>query len=223
MEENTELIRGKRIILFDLYGTIVLPFEKIVEGWSEIIHSFGLKVDYRLIFLNSGKSFPQTIIPLLAEQGGWKKEQVEAIIAEGRRRFIGDHRIFAAELPSLLQSVRQTGYDLGVVTNHAYSNLVDALDDVGLNIDDLAFVHTADNGIKKPNPEVFAPAFKKFQKEEVLFIGTSPFTDVPAAYGSGLDIAVISSYRWPKGIFEMLGVPEKMMFPNIESVLSRLA
>jgi len=222
MEENTELIRGKRLILFDLYGTIVLPFERIVEGWSEIIHAFGLKIDYRLVFLNSGKSFPQTIIPLLAEQGGWKEEQVEAIIAEGRRRFIGDHRIFAAELPSLLQSVRQT-YDLGVVTNHAYSNLVDALDDVGLNIDDLAFVHTADNGIKKPNPEVFTPALKKFPKEEILFIGTSPLTDVPAAYGSGLDIAVISSYRWPQGMFEMLGVPQEMMFPNIESVLSRLA
>lgn len=222
MEEKKELIRGKRLILLDLYGTIVLPFEKIVEGWSEIIQSFGLKVDYRLIFLNSSKSF-QTIIPLLAEQGRWNSEQVQGILAEGRRRFIGDYRSFAAELPELLQTVRQAGYNLGVITNHSYNNLVEALDDVGLQIKDLAVVHTADNGLRKPNPAVFAPALQKFPKEEILFIGTSPLTDVPAAYGSDLDIAIISSYRYPIGMFEMLGVPERMMFKNIEGVFSRLA
>ena len=94
--------------------------------------------------------------------------------------------------PSLLASLQQQGYRLGVVSN-ADGRIEDALRLAGL-LDYLdVVIDSAVVGVAKPDPRIFDPALQALGllPKEVCYVGDSVIFDVPAAVDAGVAVWLI--------------------------------
>lgn len=102
------------------------------------------------------------------------------------------------QTPTLLQSLKDSGYLLGLVTNR--TNPIDEyLVEVGLAEYFQAVVVAGQVGTWKPDPAIFQPALERLnsQPEQTIYIGDNYYADVLGARAAG----IIPILYDPQGIF----------------------
>lgn len=97
----------------------------------------------------------------------------------------------------LLQELRKSGYQLGVLTNGALEQQTDKLRTLELEglFDAICISESA--GIQKPDPRAFENLAEKLQvtPQECLFIGDHPVHDLAGAHSAGMQAILVDRYR----------------------------
>lgn len=96
------------------------------------------------------------------------------------------------ELPAALARARAMGLRLGIVSN-SEGRLPELFAHVGLGDAFEVIVDSANEGVRKPDPEIFRRALTRMgvRAEDALYAGDIPSVDVEGALGAGLHAALI--------------------------------
>ena len=216
-------MKSKKLIVFNLRGTLLLSYDQAIGLWCTAIESVGLAPDFSIIFTNWDKPFRDFIIPLLAEKGTWvegkkvpwTEKQKMQVIKKSEELFHNPNYNTLANLPQKIRDLKEAGYELGIITNRSLEFFEDFMADIELDADIFTFIKTGDDGVRKPDPRVFHNALEKFSTDEIVFVGDTPETDLAAALASGIDFIAIESSRFPKGLFVSRGVQENMIVESV--------
>lgn len=216
-------MKNKKLIVFNLRGTLILSYDQVIGLWCEAIKDVGLSPDFNIIFQNWDKPFRDFILPLLAEKGAWvngkkipwTEEQKTAVIKKGEEFFHDLHFNSLANLPKKILELKDAGYELGIITNRSTEFFEDFMADIELKADIFSFIKTGDDDIKKPDPRVFNGALEKFEAKDIVFVGDSPETDLVAAISNDIDFIAIESAPFPKGLFKSKGIHESLIFTSV--------
>lgn len=215
---GSKKMKNKKLIVFNLRGTLILSYDQTIGLWCTAIKEVGLTPDFSIIFMNWDKPFRDCIIPLLAEKGKWNESQKALVIEKSEELFHDLKFNSLADLPQKIFELKSAGYELGIITNRTLEFFEDFLMDVGMKADIFSFIKTGDDGIKKPDPHVFDMALEKFEASDIVFVGDSPDSDLVAAYSGPkkIDFVAVESAPFPKGLFMSRGVPEHMIVKSVE-------
>lgn len=212
--------KKRRIIIFNLSGALILPFDKKITLWCDAIRACSAPLSEKIIYENYQKSFHKEIIPLLARAGAWTEQQQNEIIVTARGSFDNDNFASLAGLAESMQALKEH-YDLGVVTNRSSDELNKSFLSLGFKSDWFRIIHTSDNGVYKPDPRVFKTVLKDYDKEDVLYIGTAK-NDLAVAEKAGIKFWGITSSMCPQGLFWAYGLTQEQTFTSITQVMEKL-
>ena len=208
-------MKSKKMLVFNLRGTLLLSYDQAIGLWCTAIKAVGLTPDFSIIFMNWDKPFRDYIIPLLAKKWSWTEEQRLLIIKKSEELFHDLNFNSLANLPQKIRELKESGYELGMITNRSLEFFEDFMADIELDANIFSFIKTGDDGIKKPNPHVFDKDLEKFEAKDIVFIGGDPDIDLVAAQSGGIDFIAVESSPFPKGLFMSRGVPEQMIVKTI--------
>ena len=153
-------------------------------------------VDYNVFFHNFVERWPF--------DAGVTGDQ---LLWEYRRLFPLCSRLFP-ETVEVLKTLRQRGYKIGIITNGSALMQNRKLDVTGLRpYLDLTLV-SEDEGIHKPNPELFRRAAERLcvTPENCVFVGDHPQNDVGGAKAAGMQAIYLNSRKLdehPDGVTEI--------------------
>lgn len=212
----------KKLVLFNLGGSLLLSADKAIVLLCKAIREAGLKPDYKIICQNWDESISEVVIPLLEKEGDWTEEQTGLVMEKCLKLFNDVNFNSPANLEIKLKELKEAGYELGIITNHHRQSFLAALADIGLDYSIFSYVKTGDDGIKKPDPKVFDQVLKKFSPAQIVYVGDSPTDDLPASSKCQIDFAAISSVTYPKGLFLAIGISENMIYETVIDVINDL-
>jgi phosphoglycolate phosphatase-like HAD superfamily hydrolase len=214
----------KEIIIFDLDGVLVDSVERSLAALCGIISRHGLDPNYDFIIRNWGHSFEGILIPLLAEVGNWPEYKKILVLQEANDFF--EHVTFKEfiNLEEKLIALKELGHGLGVITNRSLKSMEKALFDLNIEKSLFDFLHSADSGICKPNPQVFEHVFRYHPSSKVTFVGDSIICDLPAARNCQpkVDFVGITSIIHNKEDFVIAGVPEHMIYDSVVDFMTEI-
>ncbi len=211
-----EEIKKKKLILF---SSLFLPTERVLVAWREAIVLNGLKPDDKVIFGNRTESFKEVIIPILAQNGNWKEEQKQAVIETAKKILRDKDFDCSFGLAEKLISLRDHGYQLGIVTESPFDFLVKKMKKLGIPENIFKIVKTDDEPIKKPDPRVLDSSLELYSKEDIVFVGHCCCKDLRLAKEADLDFVAITSVH-PVGLFQSKGVPSEMIYGKVTDFIS---
>jgi FMN phosphatase YigB (HAD superfamily) len=212
--------KKRKIVIFNLSGALLLPFDKKITLWCDAIRTCSAPLVESLIYQNYQKSFHKEIIPLLAAAGNWTQQQQNEVIVTARGSFDNDNFVSLAGLAENMRALKEF-YDLGVVTNRFNRELEESLLSLGLEKSCFRIIHTADEGVYKPDPRVFKNVLKDYRRGDVLYIGTAK-NDLLAAEKAGIKFWGLTSSTCPQGLFWAYGLTSEQTFPSITEALKKL-
>lgn len=212
--------KKERIVIFNLSGALILPFDRKITLWCDAIRACSVPLLDGIIYENYQKSFHKEIIPLLAAAGSWTEQQKNEVIVTARGSFDNDNFLSLSGLARKMEELKEH-YDLGIVTNRSRAELGDSLSKLGFKSSWFQVMHTSDDGVFKPNPKVFRNILHDYQKEDILYVGACK-NDLATAEKAGIKFWGISSSICPQGLFWAYGLKEDQTFPSIIEVLDRL-
>jgi putative hydrolase of the HAD superfamily len=123
----------------------------------------------------------------LAEASGAPSGDLEALAAE-LHAATRDYRLAAYdEVPAVLAELRARGLVVAVCSNWTW-DLHDALDQAGLGEAADVVVTSAQAGVRKPHPAIFALTLERCGVDpgEAVFVGDTWYPDVEGAWAAGL-------------------------------------
>ena len=123
------------------------------------------------------------------------------------------------QVPATLQTLRQQGYRLAVLTNRS-EPLNGYLSEIGLEgFFDLALV-AGEIGVWKPNPAVFHHALEQLgvAPHEAAYVGDNLYADVMGAQAAGLHPILLD----PEGLFPEAPCPVITCIDQLPAVLEQL-
>jgi phosphoglycolate phosphatase-like HAD superfamily hydrolase len=207
----------KKIVIFDADGVLLDSVGRSVAALCRAITKHDLTPHFNLITEKWGSSFKDVLIPALALAGNWPLYKQQLIERDLEVFFETSNFGGPIGLKEKLQSLKDAGLSLGIITNRNDKMLERALNDLGLNSDVFDFLHSADCGVQKPNPQVFEKVSEFYQPDEIIFVGDSVILDLPAAYNHepAIDFVGIISVIHGKKDFVAAGVPEDMIFDSV--------
>lgn len=207
----------KEIVIFDADGVLVDSVERSLATLCGIISRHDLDPNYNLIVKNWGHSFGDFLIPLLAEAGSWPEYKKLLVLKDAGDYF--ENAVFRGpnNLGEKLIALKESGRDIGIITNRNLKMLEKALNDLSIDSGLFNYLHSADSGILKPDPQVFEHIFRYHPNYSVTFIGDSIICDLPAAYNCQykVDFIGITSVIHKREDFLLAGVPEKMIYDSV--------
>ena len=138
------------------------------------------------------------------------------LVADGFRN-IRTWSVVMPETPGYLESLKQQGYYLGVISN-SVGTIEEQLQHVGMRGYFQAVLDSAIVGVEKPHPEIFQLALAGAQvaPAEAVFVGDTNATDVGGAQLAGLHgvlIDRINAYPHAEG-------PRISLLPELDSILA---
>lgn len=214
-------MKHKKLILFNLSGTLLLPTEQVLVAWCKAIRATGLKPNDGIVFDNISENFKETVIPLLAEAGGWTDLQKQTVI-EHAKNILHDRNLnCSVGLAEKIEKLKAAGYELGIITTHSSKYLSKRLLQIGLSGNIFKIIKTSDDDIKKPDPMVFNSALELFPAEEIVFVGHCHHKDFAPAKEAGIDFVAITSAH-PAGLFEALGITKDRIFPKVTDFIDSI-
>lgn len=214
-------MKHKKLILFNLSGTLLLPTEQVILAWCNAIRQTGLQPNDGIVFNNFSEDFKETVIPLLAKKEGWTDLQTKTVI-ENAKRILNDNNLnCSVGLADKLEKLKAAGYELGIITSHTSTYLDKRLFKLGISHNLFRVIKTSDDGIKKPDVRVFDQALELFPIKDVLFVGHCYHKDFVAAKNCGLDFVAITSAN-PRGLFESVGIPPERIFGKITDFIDSM-
>jgi FMN phosphatase YigB (HAD superfamily) len=142
--------------------------------------------------------FERTLSQVQLREG----EQVEALAEELARIHMGNVRRVTFAPPERVAAVRKIAahYRLGLLSNFDDSRAGrEVLSDTGIADSFEAVIISADTGLRKPNPAIFAQMLDKLQLEpaDVLFVGDTAREDVLGAHRAGIPVVWLSENKGP--------------------------
>jgi len=212
-------------VLFDAVGTLFRSSGSIGEIYSEVAAAHGVEIRPELL----DERFEALVgrgMPLSRNE--WHR-LVQAAAGDsfgpdGFEAFFDDvYRVFQsgaawrlfAETPTVLERLRDAGFELGVVTN--FDNRVMAvLEELGIR----SLFHTIQtpegSGYRKPQAGIFQAAVASLgaTARTTLFIGDDPLEDFQGARSAGLEALLLD---------RRLAAPDSpLVIPDLTRVLSYL-
>lgn len=192
-----------RALLFDLDGTLAETDSLHLPTWAAVLKPHGIEVDEALyrtrISGRSNATIAKDLVPSLTA------EEVQTIADAKEEDFRG--RAGDLEpLPGLvdfIESARERGLKIALVTNAPRKNVVAILAALGLD-DDFDLVVVADEvGAGKPDPAPYRAAVKRLgvAPEDALAFEDSP-SGIASAVGAGVPTAGIASTQRPEMLRE---------------------
>ncbi len=131
----------------------------------------------------------------------------DRILWEYRRLFPLCSQLFS-ETVEMLQELRERGYRLGIITNGSALMQNRKLDVTGLRpLLDVVLV-SEDEGIHKPQAELFKRAAERLgvAPENCVFVGDHPINDIAGAKSAGMQVVYLNSRQLdehPEGVAEI--------------------
>ncbi|TNF07685.1 MAG: HAD family hydrolase [Bacillota bacterium] len=177
-----------KAILFDMDGTIL---NTLTDIWIAVNHAFKIKkfneqsLDMiRKSVGNGAMTLIKRVVPKDLED-----EEIKEVFHLYQDYYDAHHTENTGPYPgimSLLQTLKQKGYKLGVVSNK-FEHLVEALNqDIFQGVFDVSIGETTGIPIK-PAPDMLYKAIKllNVKKDEAIFVGDSD-TDIITSHNAGI-------------------------------------
>lgn len=205
----------KKIIVFNLSGALLMPMDEVIVVWCRAIRDTGLFPDYAMIYEQFfGEDFSTIIIPNMAEKHGWNGFQVESILHKAKTFFKDLNTSTNADLADKLKSLKEKGYDLGVISNKTLDRLVDGLMAIGCPVNIFDVIKTGEDGIKKPDPRVFDKFLEKYKPEQIVLVGDNKNYDKDMADKASIKFVAIASKLFPVNFWK-IWVSEKDVYKSV--------
>ncbi len=199
-----------RAILFDFDDTLQNRREAFLNYARDFVrrHFPSLPADCRetrareMAKLNgSGNEFADytAFYTALIEQFSWQNPPpITQLVEEGRRLF-PDHTVLLPRVAEGLRALREKGYILGIITNGDVKMQSKKLDVCGLRPYVDIVVISGEEGVAKPDPEIFYRAAARLgvSPADCMFVGDHPEKDVEGARRVGMT----SVFMYASGIY----------------------
>jgi putative hydrolase of the HAD superfamily len=217
-----------RAVLFDLDGTLLDRDASALSFVRNQHHRYHRELGHvareayvsRFVDLDArGYVWKDIVYQQLVVEFGISKLSWEHLLRDYEDRFHKHCKPYT-ELVESLDTLRRTGFELGVITN-GYSEFQLA------NIKALGIEHffsqilvSESEGVRKPEPEIFKRAVERLGvgPEEAVFIGDHPVNDIQAARNVGLKTIWKRDSSWPNADAHAV-VDELWQLPQIISTL----
>jgi beta-phosphoglucomutase len=182
-------------ILFDFDGVLVDSEPVHFECWLEILHSFGMHMDWETYRTHGIGVSDRALMTMLCEKAG-RPQEVDRLLAEYprkkemfRRRML-ERQLIPTEVLTLLPELHD--YQLAVVTSSGQSEVEPLLRDAGIHGLFRTVVYGGDVKMLKPAPDPYLLAMKKLGAQTALVVEDS---DAGEASGraAGLDVLRVKS------------------------------
>lgn len=190
-----------RAVIFDWHGTLA-TWEHGRSNYEAVFAELGLEVDSRVInqYFASWDGVDHSEHSASEERySTWTRWRLEGLVKEcGIQRDDVDRAIAALlaadanpmvafpESIAVLQELRQRGFGVAVCSNWGW-NLEGPLAETGISPHVDAFVTSAQVGVRKPHPAIYAAILEELElaKGDVVFVGDSWGPDVvgPLEFG----------------------------------------
>lgn len=178
-------------VLFDLDGTLVNSIELIVRSADHAFRSRpGPRPSRAEIMAAIGR-------PLVAQFSEYASgEELDAYVAAYREYQLRHHDDLTTPYPGIsdvLESLRERGCRLGVVTSKVERLANRALQHVGIDRHFELVVGIESTGRHKPSPDPLLHALRELgsRARDAVYVGDSPF-DIQAAQAAGVASAAVS-------------------------------
>ncbi|NRA26184.1 MAG: HAD-IA family hydrolase [Opitutales bacterium] len=98
-----------------------------------------------------------------------------------------------------LQGLKDRGFELGLVTNGRSASQDPKIDGLGIRHYLGAVLVSEEEGVRKPNPEIFHRALRQLDvlPHETIFVGDNPKADIQAADFVGMKTVWMKDDYWP--------------------------
>ena len=219
-----------KAVLFDVDGTLIDSNDLHAAAWREAFLKFGIDIPFDRVRGQIGKGGDNLIPALLTEDVvAGRQEEIEECRSDlFKRDYLPRIRPFPA-VPELFRRIRDDGTRIVLATSAHGDELDHHLDLMGVR--DLVEACTSKDDVEnsKPDPDIFAAAFRKvapLPREEVLVVGDTPY-DVEAACKAGLRTVGFRSGGFPDdalreaGAIALFDGPEDLLRRYDESPLAR--
>lgn len=205
-----------RVVFFDAAGTLFHTREPAGLSYAKIAQRFGVEADQRLVIDSFRRAFAAA--PGLAFGLGHEAAELRLMEREWWYRLvratfadIGEFADFEAyfdalfgffadpanwirdpDAPALLAAFRESGVELGVISNFDY-RIYAILEALGLSRYFDSITISSEAGYAKPSPEIFRMALERhsFPADEALHVGDDETLDVGGARAASVAVVLI--------------------------------
>jgi len=180
-------------ILFDLDGTLVDHFTVIYRCYAYVQEKLGLPpASYEKVKATVGGSVPVTMQRLAGD--GVDLDKALALFREHFDEIMLEDIIVLPGTEWLLQSLKESGHHLGVLTNKDGPAARKVLQHVGLDHYFIKIFGATDTAWRKPEVQFTQKVLADLNAtpQNTLMIGDSPF-DIETANNAGLQCAVVAT------------------------------
>ena len=212
-DESDDMLR---VVFFDAAGTLFHTREPAGLSYAKIARRFGVEADQRLVIDSFRRAFAAA--PGLAFGSGHEPAELRRLEREWWYRLvkatfagIADFADFDAyfdalfaffadpanwtrdpDAPALLAALRESGIELGVISNFDY-RIYAILEALGLNRYFDSVTISSEAGCAKPSPEIFRMALERHSipADEALHVGDDKALDVGGARAAGVAVVLI--------------------------------
>lgn len=194
-----------KAVLFDLDQTLVDRDAAVVHYLEELGHHRGLPV-------GAHEPFRQRFLALDQHGYGDKRELFQTLAAEFALAATAEElrthfqtnvwrgcRLLDG-MAETLEELRARGFRLGIITNGSVESQSAKVAVCGLSRWMDVVLISAAEGLRKPDPAIFARAARRLNVEstECVFVGDCPVRDVQGAHGAGMRAVWFQSFLpWP--------------------------
>jgi putative hydrolase of the HAD superfamily len=205
-----------RVVFFDAAGTLFHTREPAGLSYARIAQRFGVEADQRLVIGSFRRAFAAA--PGLAFGLGHEAPELRRLEREWWYRLVratfagyGEFADFDAyfdalfaffadpanwtrdpDAPALLAALRESGLELGVISNFDY-RLYAILEALGLSRYFDSITISSEAGYAKPSPEIFRMALERHSlpADDALHVGDSEALDVAGARAAGVAVVLV--------------------------------
>ena len=205
-----------RVVFFDAAGTLFHTREPAGRSYAKIAQRFGSQADEQLVIDSFRRAFAAA--PGLAFGPGHDAAELRRLEREWWHRLVratfaglGDLTDFDAyfdalfaffadpanwvgdpEAPMLLTALRESGLELGVISNFDY-RIYGILEALGLTRHFDSIIISSEAGYAKPAPEIFRIALQRHSlvPSQALHVGDSQALDVVGARAAGIAAVLV--------------------------------
>jgi len=178
-------------VLFDYDGTLMDTNEIIIESWQHTFRTLtGKEGDVKAILKTFGEPLRDTM------QKFFPQHDTEEAVEIYRSYQVTFYKKLIQMFPGtreLIETLKERGYKLGIVTSRLRPTTMDGLDKYGLT-DCFDYIVTADDTDKhKPDPEPVLIALRKLhsQPEEAIMVGDTMF-DIGCGKNAGAHTVMVN-------------------------------
>lgn len=211
-----------KALLFDLDGTLAETDSLHLPTWAAVLKPHGIEVDEELyrerISGRSNARIAKDLVP------GLTAEEIQAI-ADAKEEDFRERAVDLEPLPGLvdfIESAREWGLKIALVTNAPKANVLAILAALGLD-DDFDLVVVADEvGAGKPDPAPYRAAVERLgiAPGDALAFEDSP-SGIASAVGASVPTVGIASTQEPETLCEAgaFVVAEDFTDPDLQNVV----
>jgi HAD superfamily hydrolase (TIGR01549 family) len=209
-------MKDKKLWIFDFDGVLVfsvrITFACIIESAKEL----GIKEPNFFLLKKLWSTNFEDLFDKLAKNLNWTYSQKNYVLAH----FLKKNQNLVYPRPNRIYDFikkASQNKDLAILTNRNLENLIACAYKFSINLNSFKLLVCAENGLYKPNPEIFKNFWQaNYKPAEVVFIGDSIVFDLMTVqnHSPPLDFIAISSGLHEKNEFIKAGLCKEFIFKS---------